>query len=155
VGIIRAQDSPRPALDYERSGCQYTCVECGKVCPSGAILPLSVEEKQRTRVALSRLYFERCVVNTRRESCGACAEVCPTGAITMTPYSEPGIPYLTRPVFDEQYCIGCGACYAACPAEPRAFTLDAVSEQVLTAGPRPPEESGDELEVQSNGDFPF
>ena len=155
VDIIKAKNATRPELDYTSAACQFNCIECGRVCPTGAITSLSMDEKHRTRLALSTLYFERCVVNTRHESCGACAEVCPTGALTMIPYSEPGIPFLTRPVYDEQYCIGCGACLAACPAEPRAFTLAAVPEQSLTAGSRPPEESGDELRVDITDDFPF
>ena len=155
VGIIKVKNTSRPELDYTDAACQFNCVECGRVCPTGAITRLDVDEKHRTRVALSTLYFERCIVNTRGESCGACAEVCPTGALTMIPYSEPGIPFLTRPVYDERYCIGCGACFAACPAEPRAFTIAAVSEQSLTVGTRPPEESGDELLIQDTDDFPF
>jgi ferredoxin len=155
VGIISARGSPRPTLDYVRVGCQYNCVECGKVCPTGAIRPLDEEEKHRTRIALSSFYFERCIVNTKRESCGACAEVCPTRAITMIAYTESGIPRLTRPVFDEQYCIGCGACFATCPAEPRAFSLSAVAEQTLIARARPPEESGGGFLIENMDDFPF
>jgi ferredoxin len=158
AGIITAKEDLHPHLDYNgaaTAACQFNCVECGRVCPTKAITPLSVEEKHRTRIALSTLYFERCVVNTKHESCGACAEVCPTGALTMAAYSEPGIPFLTRPIYDERYCIGCGACLAACPAEPRAFTLAAVPEQSLTVGSRPPEEAGDELRVESTDDFPF
>jgi ferredoxin len=155
VGIISARSSPRPTLDYVRVGCQYNCVECGKVCPTGAIRPLGTDEKHRTRIALSSLHFERCVVNTKRESCGACAEVCPTRAITMIAYAESGVPRLTRPIFDEQYCIGCGACFAACPAEPRAFSLSAVAEQTLIAGARPPEEGGGGFLIENMDDFPF
>jgi ferredoxin len=155
VGIITTRDSLRPMLDYTRAGCQYNCVECGRVCPSGAISRLDVEEKHRTRIALSSLYFERCVVNTKRESCGACAEVCPTGAITMIAYSESGVPWLTRPVFNEQYCIGCGACFVACPAEPRALCIEAVPEQTLTVGVRPAEESSEGFVIENTDDFPF
>ncbi|MDR0602508.1 MAG: 4Fe-4S dicluster domain-containing protein [Treponema sp.] len=158
AGVIRIKDTLHPQLDYaalNAAACQFNCVECGNVCPTGAITRLDADRKHRTRIALSTLYFERCVVNTRHESCGACAEVCPTGALIMTAYDEPGIPFLTRPVYDEQYCIGCGACLVACPAEPRAFTLAAVSEQSLTAGPRPSGESGDELRIQNTDDFPF
>jgi ferredoxin len=156
VGVITVRNpSPQPVLDYTRSGCQYNCVECGKVCPTGAIRRLSVEEKRQTRVAVSNLEFGRCVVNIKRESCGACAEVCPTGAITMTAYAESGVARLTRPVLDVQYCIGCGACYAACPAEPRALSITAVEEQTLTLGVRPADESGDELRIPEFEDFPF
>ena len=155
VGIITARNSLRPALDYTKAGCQYNCVECGKVCPTGAIRLLDMEEKHRTRIALSALHFGRCVVNTKRESCGACAEVCPTGAITMIAYEESGIAWLTRPVFDERYCIGCGACFAACPAEPRALGIDAVPEQTLTVGVRPSEESDGGFLIEDTDGFPF
>jgi ferredoxin len=73
----------------------------------------------------------------------------------MIAYTESGVPRLTRPVFDEQYCIGCGACFAACPAEPRAFSLSAVAEQILIAGERPPEESGGGFLIENMDGFPF
>jgi ferredoxin len=155
VNIIRPLHSSRPVLDYTDAGCQYNCVECGKVCPTGAIRRLEVEEKRRTRVALSSLNFEHCVVNTKQESCGACAEVCPTGAITMIAYGESGVPWLTRPVFDERYCIGCGLCVAACPAEPRAIGVKAVPEQTLTVGVRPADESDEGFLIEDTDDFPF
>jgi ferredoxin len=160
VGIISPGNSPHPVLHYISSGCQFTCTECGKVCPTGAINRLSPEEKQRTRIALSSLQFETCIVKTKHEACGACAEVCPTGAITMTPYNEPEIPYLTRPALDEQYCIGCGACLVACPASLRdmpnpALTITAVTRQTLTAGVRPASEAGNELNVFTAEEFPF
>jgi formate hydrogenlyase subunit 6/NADH:ubiquinone oxidoreductase subunit I len=155
VGVLKPVRAPQPALDYTHAGCQFTCTECGKVCPAGAIHHLSADEKQRTRIALSALVFERCVVNIKRESCGACAEVCPTGALTMISYTESGIAYLTRPVFDERYCIGCGVCLSACPAEPRALAITAAEKQSLTAGARPAEELGDELHIADTETFPF
>ncbi|GMO61230.1 MAG: 4Fe-4S binding protein [Termitinemataceae bacterium] len=160
ANIITAKDDPHPSLDYNgdaSAACQFSCTECGRVCPTGAIGKLSVEEKHKMRIALSTLYFDRCVVKTKGESCGACAEVCPTGALTMVAYSEAGIAFLTRPIYDEKYCIGCGACLASCPAEPRAFTIEAVPQQSLTVGSRPLEEAGDELNVDmdNSGDFPF
>ncbi|GMO30977.1 MAG: hypothetical protein Ta2B_11960 [Termitinemataceae bacterium] len=160
ANIITAKDDMHPRLDYNgaaSAACQYSCTECGRVCPTGAIGKLRMEEKHRMRIALSTLYFDRCVVKTKSESCGACAEVCPTGALTMVAYSESGIPFLTRPIYDEKYCIGCGACLASCPADPRAFTIEAVPQQSLTVGSRPLEESGDELRVDMDisDDFPF
>jgi ferredoxin len=73
----------------------------------------------------------------------------------MIAYAESGVPWLTRPVFDEQYCIGCGACFAACPAEPRALSLSAAAEQTLIAGARPPEEGGEGFLIENMDDFPF
>ena len=156
--IIRARSTPNPTLDYTEAYCQYNCIECGKVCPTHAIVRLDIAEKHRTRIALSSLIFENCVVKTKDEACGACAEVCPTRAVRMVPYPESGIPQLTRPVFDEHYCIGCGACLVVCPAEPKAFRLSAAANQTRTPGLRPTD-----AEVEGEGgsiyqpteDFPF
>jgi ferredoxin len=156
VRIVKAKNSPHPELDYSDDFCQYNCVECGRVCPTGAIRHLSQEEKRRTRVALSSLMFDRCVVVTKEQACGACAEVCPTRALRMIPYEESPHPGLTRPVFDEQYCIGCGACLVVCPAEPVAFSVNAVAAQAMTQGIRPTDESEDGLPpLPGLDEFPF
>lgn len=154
VGIIKAGASPQPTLDYSKECCQYNCTDCGNICPSGAISRLSIEKKHRTRLAMSALNFDNCVVNTKRNACGACAEVCPTKAILMQPFTESGISSLTRPVFDERYCIGCGACLVACPAVPRAFTIRGVEHQVL-ADLRPEQETGEVLVIPKTEEFPF
>jgi ferredoxin len=116
--------------------------------------------KQRTRIALSALDREKCVVITRGEACGACAEVCATRALRMEPL-QPGLftgaaPGLTAPVLDPEYCIGCGGCFHVCPAEPRAFVVTGVTPQVVTPGIRPSdsEEENADIPVWS-GDFPF
>ncbi|GHV86392.1 ferredoxin [Spirochaetia bacterium] len=172
VSIITIKNSPLPELDYASAACQYNCIDCGKVCPTGAIRRLDIEEKHRTRLALSSLRFEHCVVKTKGESCGACAEVCPTRALRMIPYEDAGsgmgsnfsgnrdaapVSRLTRPVFDEQYCVGCGACLVVCPAQPKAFTITAVPKQTLTPGIRPTgeEPAGGDILYQEGDDFPF
>jgi ferredoxin len=65
---------------------------------------------------------------------------------------------LTVPVFDAEYCIGCGGCFHVCPAEPRAFVVTGVTPQVLTPGVRPPDpEDGGafSLPAGADGEFPF
>jgi ferredoxin len=156
VGVIRTDRDPRPQLDYAYGYCQYNCTECGRVCPTGALLPLSRDDKRRTRIALSDLTLPNCVVVTRHQSCGACAEVCPTHALRMVPLGD-GSP-LTIPRFDSDYCIGCGGCLNVCPAEPKAFTVTGVSPQILTPGMRPSEPSDEDepsLPAAVGDDFPF
>lgn len=41
--------------------------------------------------------------------CNPCEEACPYGAIKV------GKPITNLPVLDEEKCIGCGSCIAACP----------------------------------------
>jgi ferredoxin-type protein NapF len=155
VGIIRADENFRPQLDYTRGYCQYNCTECGHVCPTEALLPLRRDEKQRTRIALSAFTRANCVVVTKRQSCGACAEVCPTHALRMTPLGD-GSP-LTVPVFDAEYCIGCGGCLNVCPAVPKAFVVTGIAPQISTPGMRPagPEETESLPLPLTSDDFPF
>ncbi|MDR1481946.1 MAG: 4Fe-4S dicluster domain-containing protein [Synergistaceae bacterium] len=153
VKILKASGRLRPSLDYTEDYCQYSCVECGRVCPTGAISSLDVEKKRRTRVALSNLSLNRCVVTAKGQACGACAEVCPTRALRMIPFEN--APGLTIPAFDEPYCIGCGACLVVCPARPVAFSLTAVRRQSETPGIRPTDYDEGLPRLPETDDFPF
>jgi ferredoxin len=154
VGVIRLTRKSHPSLVYGRDYCQYSCVECGKVCPTDAITRLDVETKRRTRVALSSLTLSRCVVVTKNQACGACAEVCPTHALSMLSYDN--VPGLTIPSFDGEYCIGCGACLCVCPADPAAFGVRGVPVQTLTPGVRRlREDAGGVKPMTADDDFPF
>jgi ferredoxin len=104
----------RPVLDPYLGFCQYDCVLCGQICPTGALTPLTVEAKRQTRLGL--VVFDRyeCVVIKNDTSCGACAELCPTGAVRMAPSSSGR----EEPTIRENLCVGCGACQQACPVRP-------------------------------------
>lgn len=41
-------------LEYGDNYCLYECNACSNVCPTGAILPLSLPEKQRRRIAMAQ-----------------------------------------------------------------------------------------------------
>jgi formate hydrogenlyase subunit 6/NADH:ubiquinone oxidoreductase subunit I len=153
--IIRIGRGLRPELDFTDGYCQYNCTECSRACPTDA-LRLEDGMKQRTRIALSALDRTKCVVITRGQYCGACAELCPTRALRMVPI-EPGSS-LTEPVYEEEYCIGCGGCFHICPAEPNAFEMTGVTPQTLTPGIRPtdPEEYDESHGAPfTGGEFPF
>jgi ferredoxin len=64
---------------------------------------------------------------------------------------------LTIPSFDEEYCIGCGACLCVCPAEPAAFEMRGVPVQTLTPGIRQAHEDADSAAkpMTADDDFPF
>lgn len=95
------------SLDLSSAECRYYCHKCSEVCPTGAIRPLSLEEKQSCQIARARIDKEKCV------SCGLCARTCPAGAIAFSPEQAGRTP----PVVDGTLCIGCGACSHACPVE--------------------------------------
>ena len=111
----------QPHLDFHHSFCNYDCVICSQVCPSGAILPLSVDQKHRTQIGVVQLVLDNCVVVARHKDCGSCAEHCPTQAVHMVPWEK----NLKIPALNWDICIGCGACEFACPTKPnKAIFVD-------------------------------
>lgn len=108
----------QPKMDYEKSFCDYECNICGKICPTGAIMPLALAEKKLTQLGVADLLKDKCIVYTKNENCGACLEVCPTH--TLYSLNKNNILY---PETDTQYCIGCGACERACPTNPKSIIV--------------------------------
>ena len=107
-----------PEMSYERGYCRPECTRCADVCPAGAILPITVEEKSSVRIGHAVWISDNCVPLTDGQECGNCARHCPTGAIQMIP-SVPSDPAsLKIPAINTERCIGCGACENLCPARP-------------------------------------
>lgn len=115
-----------PQLDYRSGMCEYDCATCSNVCPTGALTPLKLRDKQTVRIGEATYYRKRCVVVTDHTFCGACAEQCPTGAIEMVPWEDG----LDIPKVVTELCIGCGGCEHVCPAEPeKAMIVGGVKRQ--------------------------
>jgi polyferredoxin len=108
----------QPLMNYSKSFCDYECNICGRVCPTGAILPLSLEEKKFTQIGTVDLLKEKCVVYVDKNNCGACGEVCPTHTISFIDKGN-----VLYPEVDTKYCIGCGACEKACPTTPKSIVV--------------------------------
>lgn len=104
----------QPVLGFERGFCNYDCTICSDVCPSGALLPLTVAQKHQNQMGQVRFIIENCIVYTDGTSCGACSEHCPTQAVSMIAYKGD----LTIPQTDVNICVGCGGCEYICPATP-------------------------------------
>ena len=116
----------QPEMSFERGYCRPECVKCSEVCPAGAILKITPEEKTQWKVGTAHITPWLCIVdNGTVEECGNCARHCPTGAIQMV-RKDPDNPRSVRiPSVDEIKCIGCGACENLCPARPvSAITVD-------------------------------
>lgn len=122
----------QPFMDPASGYCNFDCTVCGEICPTGAILPLTMEEKQVTQVGIAKFVKRNCVVHTDETLCGACSEHCPTKAVKMVPYKD----VLNIPEVDPEICIGCGACEHACPVRPhRAIYVDGLAIQQVAKRP--------------------
>ena len=100
-GIIKKTDGEFGAvqIDYQKGFCKFDCNKCSEVCPSGAIKRLSLDEKQKTRIAMAVINPDKCT------NCGECARICPNRAIII----EKG-----RTLLNALKCTGCGACKSTC-----------------------------------------
>ena len=110
-----------PVAVMREGYCEYNCNMCGDACPTDAILPLTLEAKQKTPMGLA--YFDKntCIPFAHNEDCIVCEEHCPLpdkaikfehkdvlledGTTKTVKY-----PYVVRDL-----CIGCGICETRCP----------------------------------------
>lgn len=104
-----------PTVSFKNGYCREDCVQCTTVCPSGALRPLSIEDKSKAPIGLARVDMSICLLGEDRD-CAACRNWCPHEAVRYV-FSE--VEYTLTPVIDSAKCSGCGACEAACPTSPR------------------------------------
>lgn len=125
----------QPEVSYERGYCRPECTRCSDVCPTGAIKPVTVEQRTAIQVGHAVWVKDNCVPVADGIPCGNCARHCPAQAIQMVPLQAgvhqdgrrwldadnkeiPREKVLLIPVVNEEKCIGCGACENLCPSRP-------------------------------------
>ncbi|MFC2114754.1 4Fe-4S dicluster domain-containing protein [Bacteroidota bacterium] len=139
----------QPQLDSSVNFCNFDCVLCSEVCPSGAILPLTIDKKHKTQVGRVHFIKESCVVFTDKKDCGSCAEHCPTKAVKMVPFEGD----LAIPEVDNEVCVGCHACEYACPTKPyKAIYVEGNPVHLVA---KVPESKVEEAAFKPEDDFPF
>ncbi|NLX40456.1 MAG: 4Fe-4S dicluster domain-containing protein [Bacteroidales bacterium] len=117
-----------PLLSFDEGYCRFDCNKCSNVCPNGALMPLTLNEKRSVRIGMVKFVAKNCLVFRNDQVCGKCGEVCPTGAIKLQEHKrKPGLFY---PVIKSDLCIGCGGCTSVCPAEPLAMEVHAIERQI-------------------------
>jgi polyferredoxin len=138
----------QPHMDYSTNYCNFDCVICSEVCPTGAILSLTAEAKKTVQLGQVQLILENCVVYAEHTACGSCSEHCPTQAVTMVPY----INNLTLPEIIPEICVGCGACEYACPVKPfKAIYVD--GHEIHQVAEEPKAEALEQPDLEE--EFPF
>ncbi len=102
----------QPELNHMKGYCDEFCNQCSQVCPTGALKPLTVDQKRQRQIGVAKVRKEACLAWADGEHCMVCQEFCPYLAID-TDESENGLP---RPVVNTEICRGCGFCQNQCPA---------------------------------------
>lgn len=124
----RLEHLMQPEMSFEKGYCRPECVKCSEVCPAGAILKITPEEKTSWKVGTASVDYDLCVVNRDGVSCGNCSRHCPTGAISMVKKNPDDEKSPRIPSVNEAMCIGCGACENLCPSRPiSAITVNGYS----------------------------
>lgn len=120
-GVIRTESGPgglatllTPQVVFEQDYCREDCTRCSYVCPSGALLPVGLEQKLDAPMGLAHVDMDVCLLGENRD-CSLCRSRCPYEAIRFV-FSEE--TYTLTPVIDPARCPGCGACEAVCPTRP-------------------------------------
>jgi polyferredoxin len=128
-----------PILIARIGYCEFSCVLCGQVCPTGAIQKISEKEKMgqgQPPIKIGTAFYDhgRCLPWSMQTPCIVCEEFCPTSpkAIWVEEVDAPvrdskpgpdGAPpayrtvHLQRPHVDPSLCVGCGACEKVCPVQ--------------------------------------
>jgi len=138
----------QPRMNFIISFCNYECTICTEVCPTGAILPQTIETKKEIQTGIAIFVKDNCIVKTEKKDCGACSEHCPTKAVDMILHRNG----LFLPEVTPEICVGCGACEHACPTGPKAIYVD--GNPIHKKAEKPTIEAIDN-DIDYEGDFPF
>jgi len=105
-----------PRAVFDAGYCREDCNACGRVCPSGAIARLSLQEKCQQTMGVAQVDLDKCLM-AGGHHCEACIVVCPYEAVEQVDPegSYPAYPYPRVVVVK---CVGCGACELECPIMP-------------------------------------
>jgi ferredoxin len=130
-----------PILIARIGYCEPSCTLCTQVCPTGAILELTVTEKVGDKDTppnrIGTAFFDRgrCLPWAMAKTCIVCEEWCPTSPKAVYLKEEVvadrnGMSVtVKRPYIDPDLCTGCGACEYACPVVDRpAVYITAIGE---------------------------
>ncbi len=124
--------------------CEPSCVLCGDVCPTGAILKIDETQKmgkwkpgaegkewEVPPVRVGTAFYDkgRCLPWSMATPCIVCEEFCPTSPKAIYTLDDVVLDRkgeevkVQKPVVDPNLCIGCGACEKVCPVvdEPAVY----------------------------------
>ena len=125
-----------PILMMRVGACEYNCVQCSQVCPTGAIWKMTEDEKlgkvarpgisgEPKPVKIGTAFYDRgrCLPWSMDIPCIVCEEFCPVSPKAIwvieeqVTKSDGSVITVQQPRVDVDRCVGCGACENVCPVQ--------------------------------------
>lgn len=137
--------TPRVVADW--SGCEPSCSNCGRVCPTGAIRALPLEEKRAARIGLAVVNQKTCLPFAGKEPCELCVKECRTAGYHAIEFQRVGTELdaqgqpiegsgFLAPTVRADLCVGCGLCQTRCNRiNVQSNKLLSASAIIVQAGP--------------------
>jgi len=110
-----------PVLNAQAGYCAWDCNKCTLVCPSKAIRPLTLKQKQQFRIGLAVVDKDLCYTYADGFNCSACMEQCPVPGKAIRfreteTWNYQGKRVVVKQIYvDPSLCNGCGVCEHVCP----------------------------------------
>jgi MauM/NapG family ferredoxin protein len=102
-----------PYIDADASACVVcTGLKCMSVCPSGALVPTSINDIDMG----TAVWNTSSCLRTSGDSCTICIDKCPLGSAAIELKSG-------RVAVKPLGCIGCGVCQLECPTSPKSIAV--------------------------------
>ena len=122
-GGLAGFGAPIIRFDRDYEYCLETCNACTQVCPTGALVALGLQQKNKYVIGEALVDNNVCLTALGKKECDACEQACPYDAVKII-WDEQ--QYNAYPVVNDK-CTGCGACEVVCPTTPgkaiRVWTL--------------------------------
>ncbi len=131
-----------PMLVNRIGYCEHNCILHCHVCPTGALVPLTVEKKIGRRpdvppTKIGTAFYDRgrCLPWAMNTECIVCEEVCPTSPKAIwfqdveVQLRDGSTRVFKRPFVDTKLCVGCGICENKCPVHDKpAIRVTSIGE---------------------------
>ncbi|MHC4398279.1 MAG: 4Fe-4S binding protein [Planctomycetota bacterium] len=123
-----------PVAVLTHAGCHQDCNFCTQVCPTGAIRPLTLDQKRKTSMGLAVIDRQTCLPHAGRQDCRRCVDECDAAGyraidVRRIELPLPDVPegvfsefeldqmrHIDAPFVNREACVGCGLCEYRCHA---------------------------------------